>query len=1230
MHGSVSSIMHFISTLFTERQVLVFLGAGSSTEGWQGGERFPDFSTLIRRILDEEGYGEVDDEWRCFLDIMRRWEDESDLSVRLSKYLHGNPGASHLQLASAAMSLYPHVDMAVYLTTNFDDLMYKAFLSVTKGAPERDPRVFSLSNFIVASELSSMFRAIPRHARQGSPVILKLFGDLNSKSPIFHKENMPIDEFVASKLQPLFDLPVIFIGYALRDAPILKMLSASRSNSPIYIVSPIKCGGEIEEIIDRRIYWIEKTFSEFITEFVTLASAKSSDFERSFNSFLSSADATFLTNSYQAIRDLGRAASAAAHTRYRNRARVAHENASQGSVTPVQRPDTGPDFAGFLRSGARVMGIIGESGSGKSTLISQFYEHQVAENNNIAVYYDAQSFRSGASLTDRLAIDLMADPLRLKQAIARIAEALRPTGCQLLVLIDALNETSQISPLTLRYEIEELAGEAPDNIRFIFTCRRVFWDASMNLANDLPAPLYHEGKLFILSRFSPDEAEAAYDRFRIGYSLKSEFRSLSLAVRHHVRDPLMLRFVAEAYRNSALPNFAPSIVVFQRVMDTLRRRYMHTPLVEYLEVLAERQLDRFMNNEVVGDIYLYKDIFSDGNLSILAQQQQAAGQNNSHPITIFEDENIITPLDGGRISFKFTYERFYEYVIGLQIGRRLLDPYGCDLLPFLKKELQHFGSAHYSMYQGLRNALIVKYMQASNAADRTAIARLILDPDPRISALGKDVLREVIFEADEDGLDVLAAVCDDMSARLSLFLELGYEAEGILPYAVSGLFHDNITIRRKSAFALISHLTTFSSRCAMEEKICEAIDARALSSSAVATGLFYACGIILAVNLDKSEAFEEIGNLLRAMMARHPERIGIASLASALRTVVEQEGPLFFGANYGADGLFHPWARREADFDQRRRAVKRMLQNPAPEHLIQEQDVILFFSNISTTNSSGDEGAKIFAYQIEYRIVQWMIIRAWKENRLKVLSILDGMVEFGRPYNIDFSLGILEHVLIDGGEASLDVITKCHSKMLTWLEQFERHPDEFYRSLAESDPFSFNLAPLAMVAHVEARFLTTDGGSIPSVFRWLLDPSPQRQKMALLAANWLSSAFPKKVLTTLQGVLRNDEMADWIDRVLAEFERHSPRLLDEFFDEMKVPIHRRMKIRGHSAAKTAPTVQYHGGDIFRWLFLGPQNRLNRVAEIYELLYSGSSVDDFFRLAINLLIDNVAVSVEQSI
>jgi hypothetical protein len=1227
MTARVNPLAHLVSTLQSERDVLVFLGAGSSVDGSQDDAPFPDFETLIRRVLRDEGIDVTGNRMNDFLDVMKRWERESILSVRLASYLYGNPGISHLQLASVTMSLFPAINMAIYLTTNFDDLMFKALSAVTKNWPQRDPKAFSLRKSAVITEVSQIFQAILRHTLKGTPVIVKLFGDLTSNSPIFDSQEMPFDEFTEEKLAKLLDRTALFIGYGLRDAPVLRMLIRSGSTRPVFVVAPVNpIDDRIVKISQREFYWLPKTFSEFVSDLIATLTERDPGFETTLASFLRDAGTGYVINSRWALRECAKSASAPARARHLNRMRGSAAIQDNTSIRTILRLETGPDLTAFKRSNARILAIVGESGSGKSTLLSQIYESNSNEGDDLCIYYDAQSFQSTGSVGARLALDFAVEIAKLASVLRQIGSTLDRKGARLFILIDALNESNSVDPLVVRYEIESLASESPVNVRFVFSCRRVFWDARMNPSNDLSVGLYCDGKVFLLSKFSPTEAKLAYEHYRNAFQLKSEYESLSISLREHIRDPLMLRFISETYRNSVLPQFAPAVLVFREVMDTLRRRYRQTPLIDFLDCLIDQRLEQLLALGDANDLFFYRAVRTDSNLALLAQQQMAGPRHREHPLTILEDENVITPMESVSTRFKFTYERFYEYLVGLRLHYRVFSAETIALFDFMDVNLARFRDAHYSFYQGLKSAFVMEYISTDVIDRRREIAALVRQPDRAIAAFGRDILREVIFESGQDAVSTLALVEDGNAIATSLVLDLGFEAEGVLPYAIKGLFQVDPEIRRRSVNCLIFHAKNFGAMERLNSMVLNAAKDDTLGKESVAIGLVYFSAVSFGAASDISTALGNMWRLFTEFITHQPDKVDIVGIAHALNNTIKLEGPLFFGVNYDEDGIFYPWQDLREEVVRHNEAVRALLQDASPDLLAQHLDAILFFSDIRVEPRQDGHPARLFAYQIEYRIVQWTLIRAWAQDSGTVLELLDRIVECGQAFNIDFALGIVEHSLFRISAADRDLLTKCRMKMTEWIERFESRFAEFYLSLSQIDPFSFNLVPLAVLARVEAQFFTAESGVIPCLSKWLTDPSPNRRKMALLAANWLSRVFPAKVLTTLESTVNGDGLDDWYDRVLAGYEKHSPRLLEEFFNKIHFPLRRRTRIRTLDVAQTAGDVQYQCESFFAWLFLQDQSRLRELSAVYNLIYTAPSSQEFCLELLRLWIERSTVPV----
>lgn len=1200
------SVRQLVSAVEQAGEALIFLGAGSSTEGYQDEGPFPDFQALVRRVLDDEGLLPVDDEMEAFLQVMRRWEGETALSVRLSNYLHGTPGIAHFQIASMTMSLFPDVNMTVYLTTNFDDLMQKALSAVARAEPRRDPKAFSLSRNSAARDISRTFSAIGGHARKGVPVIVKLFGDLASHSPIFDPADMPFDQLTEQKLGELLDRPILFIGCSLRDAPVLRLLVRSASSHPIFVVSPAAPEqGLLPRLAQRNFYWIARTFSAFISEFIDARRSNRPGFDADIARFLCLADSAPLLSSPRALRDLAATASAAAAARYRSRSRHGQDGAD--SVAPVARPRTGPDFPAFARSTSRILAVVGESGSGKSTLLHSIYESGCASSEDIYFYYDAQSLQSCGSVEQRLSVDLLTERPRLRTVLRTLSVGLAARGATLFVLVDAINESLSVEPVSLRYEIEALAQEAPNNVKFLYSCRRVLWDNRIAAANDLLVPLYHEHKPFILGRFASEEAEQAYEAHRAAFALKSSYASMSPAAKEHVRDPLMLRFVCEAYRGLALPSFAPAVLVFQRVMEGLRRKYRRTPLIDYLERLADKRLADLGHDPAVGDVFTYVEARADPVLALLAQQQLMPGRGVEHPLTILEDENVIVPLDQSERHFKFTYERFYEFLLGLRLNYRLFtatrQPFEEALAPLLGQ----YRESHYSFYQALRSAFVIEYLTSTSSARRDAIARLIFHSNADVALFAREVLREVIFEADEDALAVLVGLTGTETRGLAVLLDLGFESEAVAPYAIAALFEEDEQIRRSAAACLVAHARTFQSLDQLDDLFSSGLRRADVPPERKAAAIVYFTAILLGGSNEVSLGLTAARALLDSEACGQDAACTRSGLAAAFAQALANEGPLFFGANYDAAGVLAPWLDRSPEITSRASRIAGLLRDPSPRRLEQHVEDLLFFSRIDARR--GGQGIELAARQIDYRVVQWLMIRGWAEDGEAMLGLLDRLVAAGTAFEADFALGIVEQAILGGAPPAPALLDAGLERMAAWTDRFESAP-EFYLALTAPDPFTFNLAPLVMLARVQAHFSTPSGASVPILTEWLSEAAEPRRRMALLAANWLAPEFPAKVLAALEPVAADPALADWVDRVLAGLEGHAPRLLGDFLERTRMPMRRREAIRHLAPLVGRSRVQHRPDTLLTWLFLGPQERLDRVADLYELMYRTSSCAAF--------------------
>jgi hypothetical protein len=267
--AEINPMYNLVNTIIDDKEVVIFLGAGASMEGTQDGKRFPGFGELIDRILKDWGFDPTKKKklTENFLEVIQRWENEKILPARLRKYLGGDPGQAHYSLAALSIALVGESNAMLYLTTNYDNLMKKAFTDLERNPVSKfDTVVLSLRPNIIGSEFQGIVNNIEDFTKKGEPVILKLFGDLNSQSPIFRQEDMKFEPEVEKKLLEWMKKPMILIGYSFSDKIIQQLFIAARGNSPVFLVTP--SGKKVPSYIREldRVHLIEKRFSDFIID----------------------------------------------------------------------------------------------------------------------------------------------------------------------------------------------------------------------------------------------------------------------------------------------------------------------------------------------------------------------------------------------------------------------------------------------------------------------------------------------------------------------------------------------------------------------------------------------------------------------------------------------------------------------------------------------------------------------------------------------------------------------------------------------------------------------------------------------------------------------------------------------------------------------------------------------------------------------------------------------------
>ena len=196
--------------------------------------------------------------------------------------------------------------------------------------------------------------------------------------------------------------------------------------------------------------------------------------------------------------------------------------------------------------------ILGDSGHGKTNLMWRLAGNPPGDRETVVVFQEGRNIDPegyGAEFaTPRY--DLPAVIARLREGRDDFADK------RVLIFIDAINEFHD--PARLLVEILDLYRDGPPyELRFVLSCRTIAWGHMQpRLEARHEALLYRpEGAeqlaLPTLALFSGAELEAAFSRYAWHFDIDATIENLSPRTRRLLRDPLMLRMVAEAYRGTS-------------------------------------------------------------------------------------------------------------------------------------------------------------------------------------------------------------------------------------------------------------------------------------------------------------------------------------------------------------------------------------------------------------------------------------------------------------------------------------------------------------------------------------------------------------------------------------------------------------------------------------------------------------------------------------------------------
>jgi hypothetical protein len=413
----------------------------------------------------------------------------------------------------------------------------------------------------------------------------------------------------------------------------------------------------------------------------------------------------------------------------------------------VRREAAEAELRTFLASPARALLLVGESGAGKTCLLAAWAAELRAAGDAVLLYRCGGSL--GAEIDKEIARDLGREaPELLAHDLGQIARLAAAAGRRLVIVFDALDEYrgGAAGPEALLKQIDGLVARAAGpGLRVAVSCNSATWSQLERAgATRLYWAAYHqgrEGELSVeLGPFGPAELEAAYPRYRRFFQLQTPLEGLPPALRERLHRPLLLRLVAETYRDGpiALSGRGLGLGIFRRLFEERVRQRREQIFVDELaaEMLRRGQIVLPVA-ELARHERLRDELLSDGPDSAYTRLLDGG-------ILAEQRGDVFTGEVAG-----FAYAELGAYALARYLLR---DSAGRRTLPEAVAELVERSRGFPLAFDVARNALLI-------ARQPEAFAALAQSPDIELRELAAQTLVDLYADDAPAAAELIKGLC---------------------------------------------------------------------------------------------------------------------------------------------------------------------------------------------------------------------------------------------------------------------------------------------------------------------------------------------------------------------------------------------------------------------------------------------------------------------------------------
>lgn len=435
----------------------------------------------------------------------------------------------------------------------------------------------------------------------------------------------------------------------------------------------------------------------------------------------------------------------------------------------VHRTDAEDTLNSFLSSEASALIVVSDTGMGKTNTLCSWVT-ALQEEGHVAFLYSCIVFTS-SDVGFEVARDLSPGaPDALPAALEGVSKLAAAQGKQCVLVFDAISEfrsTDSTGTETLLKQIIAFVKHLPDNLRVVLSCRTSTWSRlSFDFSQSFSSSKYYshakDQEYLLLEPFTPQLLEEAYQLYAQVFQLKTPLNHLPALLRDRLQNPLMLRMLAEVYRDEPIAYGYLALSVFERFYE--ERVDVNRPQglldQQFLDNLAAKMLNQQRNafrvTELAQDKYLGQIILSTAPDSIYNRLL------DNGILTVVTDPRLPGAL-GNMV--RFAYDQLGGYVLALYLLRQP----GIDV--------------------GQKIQELISHVQQFPLAWYTSQALLILNDDAGLySTLAKIdsiELRELVVES-----------------LLDLYTEEAEKAKGIIQQLVQSAAPDVQRIGLKAAYSV--------------------------------------------------------------------------------------------------------------------------------------------------------------------------------------------------------------------------------------------------------------------------------------------------------------------------------------------------------------------------------------------------------------------------------------------